>query len=189
MSDFLQQAGGSGTGVFPADVDVNVVNRSTASTTLVAGDVVSFCITQRANISVGSLDTISYHPGTRGSIFANVSKAIAAQDRDTGLAGVMLETVPYRGIGKCRVRGIALANVASGTSASIPIGATVTFPMFANAATLSGYFEAANSQASAGVIAKVFGFTCASIADAATSTGAQIPVCFDGINGMGGLNQ
>lgn len=189
MTNFLRDAGGSGCGVFPANVDVRVVNRSSASTVLSAGDVVAFCTNTHANISVGSIDTESPYPGGRGSIFANVTKTIATQDRDGGFAAVVLETIPYRGIGRVRVRGIANANVISTTSASIPIGAAITLPLGLGAATTaSGYFDSTANVASTNVVNKVFGFTCASMADATTSTGALIPVCFDGINGMGGLN-
>lgn len=189
MSDFLQTAGGSGYGVFPADVDVLVTNRSATSATASVGEVVSFCLFNNGSNVVASNGgpTATIYPGGVGSIFANVNKTWATQDRDCGIVGVMLQTVPYQGTGKCRVRGLVNVKVYNAANSAISIGSPITLPLTTTSTT--GHFEAGSSTSPIGpVLAKIFGFTCASMAAATSTTDLQIPVVFDGLNGMGGLN-
>lgn len=186
MTESVLQAGPAGYGVFPANVDVLVVHRGSSPTALAAGEVVTFCMFNSAQVTADG-GTINVNPGSKESIFASVVRRLALYDRECGFAGVMLEPCADQQVAKCRIQGTVMANVKNLAGGAIVHGSHVTFPIAG--ATGDGYFEAASfSTAYAeGQSVKIFGYTLSSVA-APTSTGALTPIVFNGINGMGMVN-
>lgn len=187
-----------GIGWNPDTVDVFVWNRNDldqtdTSTTILRGDVVTFCLYDSALIS-GDGDTITpYNANKYGGLFANVTKSSTSTNLRHGFFGVALEdfkastsTGTHVG-GKVRVRGVVQAKTRSSTSTVWTAGYAAVIDI--TGGTSTGYLNVPTSHASSTTTAKVIALTLeAATGAAAAFTGATQWVLFDGINGFGGSN-
>lgn len=178
----------SGYGLIPRDEFVMVVNRSApvadsnpTSETISAGEVVIFTLLSSARITADGL-TPQPHPGSANSVMSCVNHKWAAAENAAGLWGVAVENIGPGLQGRVQVRGRVKCNVWNSLNAAIVPGDQLV----ANA-TKAGYLDATGVPATATAVRRVLGLALEPLGGT-TSTGSQMLILFDGLNGLAGCN-